>query len=1225
MRVQICKFFLLILCLFSFLTGCSANHSGVVSGNSGSVYLSPTNITLAPGDTAVVTLYNHQNQALTNVTVNIPGGIGLVVTGLCTSIPVQGACTFTVTATSAAVAGSYNLLVSADGLPESNLKMLGVTSLSLQVNIAMTPLNYSFSLNASMLSLYQNSGSQSLVVTNSGNVPLTGIMMTNVPSGIIVSNGCTSLGVGQSCTFNISADNTSALGNLILTLIADNVNPSTINLTVQPQNQGPTATQLSVSPSSILLEKGDAQDVTLTNTGPNPIDGGLIFTGTGNDISVVGVGCLNLAAGASCSLNIAAATNSNNYTALPIEIMSANSSNSPTVAVTVGKPALTLAANYYPLELGNSLVISVTNNTGFTANNVTVLNLPIGVSSTNCASIAPGSGCNLTLTAANNATVGSYNNLSVGGSNTVNDPVFTLDVAPVLLSIPTGIFYVPTTGSVSLTITNTSTLTAAQNVTLTNLPPLVTATTCASIAPGGSCNVTVTGASATSIGPVPFDITGDNVAILTGQLVVEEPQIAISPIPLSFSGPGTTTVTVSNMSHFDISNVQQQLNNVSGITISNDTCLSGIASVGSLTLPSTCTFDVTAAANATNNGGSLEVTGMSMGNNLIQTSAISLASPTVIVNNNQAIVLPYQSGANIVVPVNVVAGGFALQNPGFGLVIGAGQQSNVTSTLVDANNINNPCPSPLPAGSSCYVSIINNTNLLPSDPDGDGQLTVTGTNISTVNTPLDVLGGAEITYIATTNPNYNSYYVNAIRGPRYGVIDVKNIGESADPSINISSISWLTSNSSMSIINRGTAGTDPVYGIYNECATTSSTGKVNTLGVGQECLVVVNASSRDPGSLLASLQVVAGNSVFSASRTFNLTNTTYLYIAGGATTAGGISANYIAQWNGASWSPLGVGASAMITDIAFDPAGNLYVVGAFGIIGGLSSNRVGKWNGISWSNLSGGGINNAAPTRVTWDIPSSSLYVTGDFSSVGSPSTTANGVAKWNGSTWSALGTGLSGSGGWSGLGIVSDGVGNIYTSGQLVNSAGGVSVNNVAKWNGSTWSALGAGLSGEANSVATIALNGTDLYATGSFNTSGVTTVRRVGMWNGSAWTQIGNGVSDSNHWVNDIDFIGTSIYIVGAFSRVNGASTLANKIAVWNGATWSALGANPVFNNNIIGITHDTSNNIYIAGRFTTIGSLTVNKVAMWNGSTWSALGSGFTGGDELRAELSNVLTIN
>jgi hypothetical protein len=75
-----------------------------------------------------------------------------------------------------------------------------------------------------------------------------------------------------------------------------------------------------------------------------------------------------------------------------------------------------------------------------------------------------------------------------------------------------------------------------------------------------------------------------------------------------------------------------------------------------------------------------------------------------------------------------------------------------------------------------------------------------------------------------------------------------------------------------------------------------------------------------------------------------------------------------------------------------------------------------------------------------------------------------NGVAKWDGLSWSALGGGVSGSLGVfsfpivEALAVFHDGGGAALYAGGSFTTAGGIPAANIARWNGTTWSALGSG-----------------------------------------------------------------------------------------------------------------------------------------------------------------------
>lgn len=178
---------------------------------------------------------------------------------------------------------------------------------------------------------------------------------------------------------------------------------------------------------------------------------------------------------------------------------------------------------------------------------------------------------------------------------------------------------------------------------------------------------------------------------------------------------------------------------------------------------------------------------------------------------------------------------------------------------------------------------------------------------------------------------------------------------------------------------------------------------------------------------------------------------------------------------------------------------------------------------------------------------------------------------------------------------------GTVYAGGTFT-AIDGTSANRIASYNGSSWSALGTGLNGQCSVIK----QGPDgrIYAGGSFTTAGGTTVRGVAAWNGSTWAAIGPPSSGGS--VNDLGWDKSgNLYVVGSFTNWNGAGA-ADYIAKWDGSAWSAV-TTPVFDASIYAIQFDAAGNFYVGGAFTQYNSATCNRVAYFNGTTFVPLSSG------------------
>jgi len=319
-----------------------------------------------------------------------------------------------------------------------------------------------------------------------------------------------------------------------------------------------------------------------------------------------------------------------------------------------------------------------------------------------------------------------------------------------------------------------------------------------------------------------------------------------------------------------------------------------------------------------------------------------------------------------------------------------------------------------------------------------------------------------------------------------------------------------------------------------------------------------------------------------------------------------ITLSPVGTFSDANWSALGSGLGnspgwySVVYALAVSGS-SLYAGGFFSTAGGSPAGNIAKWDGSSWSTL-GSGVDfgfdlEGATTSVDALAESGSdVYVGGLFKwADGSPATN---IAKWNGANWSAVGLGVSGGRYATVLALAVSGS-DLYAGGTFT-TAGGSPANRIAKWDGSSWSPLGSGMN---LGVRALAVSGTDLYAGGEFTMAGGTPANRVAKWNGSSWSPLGSGMS---HSVHALAVSGSNLYAGGTFTTAGGSP--ANYIARWNGSSWSALGSGM---NSTVHALAVSGSDLYAGGSFTTAGGSPATNIAKWNGTTWSALGSGTSGG--------------
>lgn len=298
--------------------------------------------------------------------------------------------------------------------------------------------------------------------------------------------------------------------------------------------------------------------------------------------------------------------------------------------------------------------------------------------------------------------------------------------------------------------------------------------------------------------------------------------------------------------------------------------------------------------------------------------------------------------------------------------------------------------------------------------------------------------------------------------------------------------------------------------------------------------------------------------------------------------------------------------------------GNLY---AGGWANNGSVNALGYWDGTKWS-IPGTGLQGQVFVEINaMVVYNGELYVAGQFQNIGGL-TAANGIAKWNGSSWSKVGGGFGSMSTYIYTMAVYNG--NLYVGGTF-DSAGGKPITNIAMWNGSTWSSVGGGVGhfdefGNSDVYALATYNG-NLYAGGTFDSAGGKPMSNLAMWNGSTWSSVGGGIQKGTFNIG----VTTFTYSVYALCELNGylyvgglfdsTSTIpAINIAAWNGSSWSNLGTG-LYGGAEKGdygtyALYGINNLLYAGGAFDSAGGNCVNSIAVWNGSSWASVGSGVSG---------------
>ena len=280
-----------------------------------------------------------------------------------------------------------------------------------------------------------------------------------------------------------------------------------------------------------------------------------------------------------------------------------------------------------------------------------------------------------------------------------------------------------------------------------------------------------------------------------------------------------------------------------------------------------------------------------------------------------------------------------------------------------------------------------------------------------------------------------------------------------------------------------------------------------------------------------------------------------VYAGGTFLNAGGnADADFLAVWNGSVWAPFctstkpgpAFGGSVQALQII---GPTLYVGGSFANGAGIAAAdfllACDLATGTSSALVPSDGDINGGVLALTADS-NGVLYAGGQFINVaGIPA--ADHVAAYDGS-WHAMGIG-----GGSGGGAIDTFVRaltahgtDVYVGTDAVNVAGITTADHVVKWDGSTWSAVGSNTAGTdgwfptttfINALTTV---GPMIFAAGSFqNANGVATADNIAYFDGSTWRPIGSNGAGNGPLPGNLIALGVfrnKIYASGNFTSAGG-----------------------------------------------------------------------------------------
>jgi hypothetical protein len=318
--------------------------------------------------------------------------------------------------------------------------------------------------------------------------------------------------------------------------------------------------------------------------------------------------------------------------------------------------------------------------------------------------------------------------------------------------------------------------------------------------------------------------------------------------------------------------------------------------------------------------------------------------------------------------------------------------------------------------------------------------------------------------------------------------------------------------------------------------------------------------------------------------------------------AGGVFQRYV----GGVWQQFGsyavsVNSASVESMVVF--GSDLVAAGRFDTCSGFTSNNIARWNGTAWSPL-GTGVNGRVYALAVYSHQNqNALYVGGSLTAAGGVAT--SNLAIWTGTAWAATAgcndyvLALAVRAGTTAASSF------LFVGGNFT-AVGALPAQKVARYNSAanTWTAMGA-LAPTTEPCSKLLVRGSQI----SYSVV-ATQQAQAWLWSGSAWNlmgpplETGSGSTTLSKWIASLTFFGGR-YVVGLRDYWG----LLGGVWSYDGSNWQSMDGAGI--DRKVEAVLPVGAGLLIGGAFRSISGVAMNGIAIGDQGNWQPLGGGVTGG--------------